>query len=250
MKKWYEYSDIKALRGSVEVYLEDEGLAPTKDEDETAAAFWARVEKAGLLVRAVELFDEFAEDEAGWIHMPRETKTMFAERIEREGRQAEVERMRNEFSNFGLSLREIQEKLVHHFQPLDGSHTRPWMTPDPWQAGRLFRKKEDQDRLLAEADPDNESDPSADWLVECAKWRREERVALANARRRAGELKAAAAAEEAKAKEAAAQAKSPKKAKSQKKADTAEEEPKIKGKWIVVKSPSGSFENKWVPAAE
>jgi hypothetical protein len=87
-----------------------------------------------------------------------------------------------------------------------------------------------------------------------AKRRREERVALANARQRARELKVAATAAEAKlaeakAMEVPAQAKGQKKAKTQKKAATAEEEPKITGKWIVVNGPSG-YENKWVPDAK
>jgi hypothetical protein len=193
MSKWYEISNVKWLRVLVgESLEEEEGLPPSLGKDETAAAFWERVEKAGLLEKALELYDEFAESRADWVHRPRETKKMFAERIAREGRQAEVERVRNEFVQLGDSLRLIHHKLVHGFQPLDGSETRPWDTPNPWEHGRLFRKKEDQDRLLAEADPDNyESTPSADWLVDCAKWRREERVALANARKRLRELQAA-----------------------------------------------------------
>jgi hypothetical protein len=232
-------------RCSVEERLEEEGLLPpSKDEDETAAAFWARVEQAGQLAKALELYDEFAEDAAEWIHRPRETKRMFADRIEREGRQAEVERDRNEMQQAGYSSREIHKKLVYHFQPLDGTLTRPWETPDPWEEGRLFRKKEDQERLLAEAKPDDYSrEAMAMQRVECAEWRREERVALANARRRARELKTSAAAEtqsdDTKAEEANKPSEpevteAPVEVKDQKESATADDEPKTHGKWIVV----------------
>jgi hypothetical protein len=198
MTKWYERSDIQGHRRGVGEHLEEENLLrPSKDKDESAAAFWERVEKAGLLIKALELYDEFAEQDADWVHRPRETKKAFAERIEREGRQDEVERARQELLELGLTLREIQEKLVYRFQPLDRTVTRVWKTPDPWKAGRLFRKKEDQDKLLAEANPDDDEydeQSKAQWLVDCAKWRREERVALANARQRARELKESEAA--------------------------------------------------------
>jgi hypothetical protein len=275
MSKWYEQSTVKMLRCSVAEHLEEQGLLlPSKDKNESAAAFWERVDKAGLSVKAVELYDQFDAENAEWVHRSRETKKAFADRIEREGRQVEVEEERKKLLESGFSSREIHVKLVYQFQPLDGSHTRPWETPDPWAAGRFFRKKEDQSKFLAEQQKDDSYCPSskwryeweqmrqkehfasknAKWLVDCAKWRREERVALANARRRARELKAAAAEEaklaEAKAKEAAAQAKGQKKAKNQKKALAVEEEPKIHGKWIVVKTPSGSLENQWVPEAK
>src|SRR5439155_27248578 len=190
MTKWYERSTAKFLRLQVKEHLKN--LPPSKDKDETATAFWARVEKAGCLIEALDLYDEFAAGDAEWVHTRRETKKDFAERIEREGRQAEVKRVRNELLASGLSQREIQEQLVYRFPPLDGSRTRPWETPDPWKAGRLFRKKEDQDNLLAQANWDDDEDDEAseaNWRVECAKWRQEERDALANARDRARELK-------------------------------------------------------------
>src|SRR5262245_61836488 len=142
MAKWYELSEVKGIRCRVEENLK--GLPPSKDKNETAAAFWARLEQAGLLVKALELYDELAEDRGEWVHRPRETKKAFAERIEREGRQADVERVRSKLLAEGRTLREIHTYLVNRFQPLDGSRTRPWETPDPWEAGRLFRKKEDQ----------------------------------------------------------------------------------------------------------
>jgi hypothetical protein len=120
MAKWYELSAVQGFRRSVAEYLEEEGLLPSKNKNETAAAFWGRVEKAGLLVKALDLYDEFADQDVEWNHARRETKKDFAERTEREGRQAEVESARNELLELGYSLREIQKKLVHHFQPLDG----------------------------------------------------------------------------------------------------------------------------------
>jgi hypothetical protein len=68
----------------------------------------------------------------------------------------------------------------------------PWPTPDPWQAGRLFRKKADQDELLDLAgEYEDEEDKETDQAIrrlECAQWRRAERIALADARRRARTL--------------------------------------------------------------
>ena len=224
MAKWFELSWINGLRVAVGEFLEENhGLPPSKDKNETAAAFWERVEKAGQLIEALEVYDEYADSRAEWAHMPRETKKMFAERIEREGRQAEVEKARSGLIAGGYSLREIHEKLVCQFQPQDGRKTRPWTTPDPWEQGRLFRKKEDQEKLQVEIERGKESDWSpksrwhhewdqmhrekklasskAEWRLDCAKWRRDERVALANARRRAPE-----AARELKESQAAAKA--------------------------------------------
>src|SRR5215471_19175068 len=131
MAKWFELSLEKGLRDSVaECFVEDKRLPPSKNE--TAAAFWERVEKAGLLEEALDLYDELAYQYAQRIHTPRETKKAFADRIEREGRQAEVEDARNDLMEDGYSLREIHEKLVRHFQPRDGTKTRPWTTPNPW----------------------------------------------------------------------------------------------------------------------
>src|SRR5262249_54930239 len=108
--KWFERSDIKGHRAGVEDCLvKDNKLRPSTNKNESAVAFWERVEKAGLLLKALELYDEFAEENAEWIHRPRETKKKFAERIEREGRQTEVERMRQELLEDGYPLREIQE---------------------------------------------------------------------------------------------------------------------------------------------
>jgi hypothetical protein len=271
MTEWFAKSEVNYFRRQVENRLiEAKKLSPSKDKEETAAAFWVRMEKAGLLEEVLKLYDQIAESHAERAQTPRETKKKFAERIEREGRRNEVEEERQCLSESGYSLRQIHEMLVEVFQPLDGSKTRPWTTPDPWENGRLFRKKEDQNRLAAEIEGFDERDycPESRWRyewkqmhqekrlassnaqyrIDCAGWRREERVALANARRRGLELKAAAEARRAQELKTAEEAKSSKAKESEPTAKpiTPTEEPKINGKWEVVKGPSG-FENKWVP---
>jgi hypothetical protein len=213
MSKWFEGSNVKWFRRQAEDQLvEAKKLTPSQNKEETAVEFWARLERAGLLEEALKLYDEIAESYAEWVHTPRETKKMFAERIEREGRQAEIEEQRQFYSELGYSLREIHEMLVDDFQPLDGSQTRPWTTPNPWENGRLFRKKEDQKRFAAEIEAYDKNDycpknrwryewnqmhqekrrvsTKAEWRVDCAKWRRDERIALANAHKRVRELRA------------------------------------------------------------
>jgi hypothetical protein len=193
MYKWYEYSEIIAIRRAVRRRLQLP--AAEQGEEEPATAFWEQVEKAGLLGKALALYDEVAAEHAARRQVRRETKREFEHRMEREGRQAEAERLRAELLASGLSQREAQAALVERLQPLDGSGTRVWETPDPWQAGRLFLKKAEQDRLLQEAGEGDKSAAaaSARWRVECARWRREERLALAAARRRARALELAAA---------------------------------------------------------
>jgi hypothetical protein len=201
MARWWESSEIYAVRLQVAGRLK---LPDTnKDEYLSPARFWADAEKVGRLVEALALYDQVAAGRAAWRHLRRETKGDFERRIEREGRQAEAERVRAELLASGLSHRDAQEELVHRLQPLDGSQTRAWPTPDPWEAGRLFLKKADQERLLADAREEDEDEDdgfiddaagSARWRVECAERRRAERLALAAARRRAQALKAAASA--------------------------------------------------------
>jgi hypothetical protein len=189
---WYEFSTEQGNRIRVAKQLEKEGLLSFKDKDETATAFWERVEEAGLLQKALDFHDELAKKDAAEARVRRETKKMFAARIQREGRQAKVEEKRKELMESGLPLRDIHQLLVLSFQPLDGSETQAWTTPNPWEAGRLCRKKEEQERLLRQEDPDGYQDSKASndsWRLECLKWRREERNALVNARRRALELK-------------------------------------------------------------
>jgi len=198
MAKWSECSLVATLRECVENELKMPPYNPPKNGGtETPAQFWSRVEEAGLLAKALALYDELAAENEAWVHTRRETKKQFAERVEQEGRRAEVERERAALLASSLSEREVQEKLVDRFQPLDGSATRNWPTPDPWQEGRLFRKKADQDSLLALAnDEDDEvvEARQAFWRVEYARRRRAERIALMNARRRARTLAAAKAA--------------------------------------------------------
>jgi hypothetical protein len=210
MAEWFAKSNVYWFRQQAEDRLiEEKKLSPSRVKEETAAGFWMRMEKAGLLEEVLKLYDEIAESHAEWMHATRETKKMFAERIEREGRQEEVESERKRLSAEGHSLRKIHEELVDRFQPLDGSWTRPWTTPNPWENGRFFRKKEDKERLQAEIERGQESNycpknrwryeweqmheekrsasTNAKYRMDCAEWRREERVALANARRRAPE---------------------------------------------------------------
>jgi hypothetical protein len=153
------------------------------------------VEKAGLLEQALIICDELAAQDAEEVRPRRESKKMFEERIAREGRQAEVDRERKDWLESGFSLRETQAFLVDKFQPLDGSKTCPWSTPDPWAAGRMFRRKEDYEKLLSEVDPFEAmraKKKEVNYRWECAQWRRDERDALAKARQRCWELAASA----------------------------------------------------------
>ena len=91
----------------------------------------------------------------------------------------------------GLSQREIQEELVLHLQPMDGTKTRAWVTPDPWECGRMFRTKERQNELL-DLVVDWDHKDEVEWAqskIERARRRQEERQALRAARRRAYELR-------------------------------------------------------------
>ena len=52
MAKWFELSATKGLRVAVGKFLEKyDGLPPSKDKDETAAAFWERVKRPIFLKR-------------------------------------------------------------------------------------------------------------------------------------------------------------------------------------------------------
>lgn len=192
MYRWYEHCEIYKDRCAAAARLKLPSA--TEDEYEPAPEFWSRVERAGLLLKALALYDRLAAARAAWRQARRETKKQFAQRVEREGRQAEAECLRAQLLASGRSRREAQAALVERLQPLDGSATRAWETPDPWEAGRLFHKKADQDALLARVNTDEEEDEEEEvrWRVECARRRREERLALAAARRRAQALKAAA----------------------------------------------------------
>jgi hypothetical protein len=183
----YAHCLVNAIRCAVERRLT---LPAPKSREESAADFWSRVEEADLLVEALALYDAIAADWATSAEIPRETKTVFLQRLEREGRLAEAEHVLAELLAAGLSRREAQGELVERFQPLDGSATRAWATPDPWEAGRLFHKKADQDRLLARVADDEEDSEyqEAEDRVAWARYRRAEGNALAAARRRARDL--------------------------------------------------------------
>jgi hypothetical protein len=181
------------IRSQVEERLRLPPYEGPEPDHETAAEFWQRAEEAGQLIEAVALYDQLAAAEAKRMRVRRETKMDFADRIAKEGRRAEVEAARAELLAGGLSGREAQEELVARFQPMDGSVTHPWRTPNPWLTGRLFRRRQDQAELLRLANGEDKRDAEinrATWRVNCARWRQEERMALAEARQRAKQLKA------------------------------------------------------------
>ena len=190
-KARYEYCEAADIRARMDAELKR--LPPNSNKKETASSFWSRVSQAGLLLEALARYDELAAELTAWKHTRRETKKAFDQRIEREGRQAEAERVRAELVASGLNGREAQAELVQRLQPLDGRKTRAWETPDPWLAGRLFRNKADQQNVLTkagskEAEDDNEYVVARERFY-WAKLRREERQALADARHRARALK-------------------------------------------------------------
>jgi hypothetical protein len=180
---------VADIRARVEEQLPK--LPACKGTDETPAEFWARAERAGLLHEALALYDKIA---AARRQTRRETKNQFDQRVEREGRHAEVEHARAELLASGLTNRETQVELANRFQPRDGTKTRAWETPDPWRQGRLFKKKKDQQAVLKQIDCDEYEDEDdgvteAENRLHWAERRRDERQALADARRRARALK-------------------------------------------------------------
>jgi hypothetical protein len=189
VKPRYEYCEVAEIRGLVEAKLPK--LPARKPTDETPAEFWARAERAGLLREALALYDAIA---AARRQTRRETKKQFDQRIEREGRHAEGERARAELLASGLTNRETQAELVNRFQPRDGTMTRAWETPDLWRQGRLFKKKKDQQQVLEQIERDENEDEDdevseAENRLHWAERRRDERQALADARRRAWAMK-------------------------------------------------------------
>jgi hypothetical protein len=188
----YEHCQVCDVRYEVQRRLQLPG--PKGPDDPPAKEFWARAEQQGRLAEALALYDKIAAGWAAWSRVPRETKSQFLERVEREGRRVEAERVLAELLTSGLSQREAQEQLVERFQPLDGTQARAWQTPDPWEGGRLFRRKADQDKLVAQADGEDADEVEQNEVENRVWWarlRQEERQALAEARRRARDLKAA-----------------------------------------------------------
>lgn len=185
----HQHCRVKDVRLEVERRLT---LPPCAGRTETPRAFWDRVEKAGKLAEALALFDRLTAEQRSWSQMPRETKTAFWARVEQEGRQADAEGALQELLASGVTLRDAQFALVERFQPLDGNETRAWETPDPWQRGRLFRRKCDQDALVALADYVDEEQARYDEAADRVAWarlRREEGLALAAARWRLREFR-------------------------------------------------------------
>jgi hypothetical protein len=204
-KPRYEYSEVAKIRGRVEEELQD--LPASESKDEAPEDFWSRVERAGLLIKALACYDEIAAEYAKWRHTRLETKNQFDQRMEREARQAEAESVRAKLLASGMSKREAQVALVERLQPLDGSKTRAWETPDPWKEGRLFKKKAEQQEVLDLATREEEEDEDkavteAQNRLYWAERRRDEREALADARRRARDIKQEQARRQRKAKRA------------------------------------------------
>jgi hypothetical protein len=139
----YEIADLRFLVG---VLLPQ--LPKYQGGREPPEEFWTRVMNAGLLEAALAQFDRLVAMNKQPKPVRQETKKQFAERVEREGRQAEAEALRAKLLSCGMSQRQVQEALVQRMQPLDGTKTRAWATPDPWNAGRLFCRKAEQQRLL------------------------------------------------------------------------------------------------------
>ena len=182
-------------------------------QPETPAEWWTAVERGGRLLDALALYDRIDAERAARRRVRRETKKQFAERIDREGRRSEAEQLRADLLSSGLSQREAQIELVARLQPLDGSTTRAWPTPNPWQTSRLFLRRVTENWLYAqaaeeeyyEADDDEYCDPEeAENRIKWAKRRLEERRALSSVRWRARLLREQAAQEtKARAQEAA-----------------------------------------------
>jgi hypothetical protein len=161
--------------------------------NESPSAFWTRVERAGRLLEALDLFDQLRREHLARAHTRRETKQEFWARMKSERRANDAKSALEELLATGLSEREVQEELVQRFQPLDGTETRAWQTPDPWEHGRLFRCRGEYARLQYAATytrPDSKAEPKS--RISWAELRRDERVALAAARRRARALRPAA----------------------------------------------------------
>jgi hypothetical protein len=70
-----------------------------------------------------------------------ESKAEFWSRMDREGCRAEAEAAQAEMLAEGFTKRQVQDLLVQQFQPLDGTRTRAWPTPDSWACGRLDARR-------------------------------------------------------------------------------------------------------------
>jgi hypothetical protein len=108
----------------------------------------------------------------------RESNQEFWARMEREGRRAQAETARDQTLAEGNSKRQTQSQLVAQFQPLDGTKTRAWPTPNSWERGREARKRPDEQEQLErdvmwvlknrDQPPDKARTPGARFLLETA----------------------------------------------------------------------------------
>src|SRR5437016_12854276 len=71
----------------------------------------------------------------------RESKGQFWQRVQQEGRLAKAQQAEAALLHGGLSRRIVQFLLVANFQPVDGTPTRAWPTPDSWKCGRRYARK-------------------------------------------------------------------------------------------------------------
>jgi hypothetical protein len=89
----------------------------------------------------------------------REAKEAFWARMDHEGRRKEAEALRDEKLAAGCNKRETQACLVSAFQPLDGSRTRAWPTPNSWDCKRIYWKKPPRE-------PDKQLDEDIVWVMD------------------------------------------------------------------------------------
>jgi len=71
----------------------------------------------------------------------RENRSAFWDRMRQEGRCEQAASAYADLLSTGMLKRQAQATLVARFQPLDGSRTRAWDTPDSWACGRTDWKK-------------------------------------------------------------------------------------------------------------
>ena len=86
----------------------------------------------------------------------RESKSEFWARMKREGRCDEAKATEAELLAQGLDRRTVQARVVADIQPLDGSRTVAWLTPNSWANGRVDAKK-------PPLDPQEQSDLDCEW---------------------------------------------------------------------------------------
>jgi hypothetical protein len=109
----------------------------------------------------------------------RETLKQFWSRVEQEGRRAQAEATRTELLAKGVSKRAAQAQLVAKFQPLDGTRSCAWPTPNSWEKRRYWKKPSPDSRQQLEVDlqwvynnrdrsPEEAPTSGARWWMEVA----------------------------------------------------------------------------------